>query len=239
MIAFEELFRGTLTQTSAVDAACFVQALADTHQVRAAEVDWHSCPHISDSGITQHLFQTRFGRAPYSHEEQAVRGRLVALLEAQCRHDSSQFVEVAGAVAMLERLTEKQDWLIAVATGCWQASAELKLRAANIELGQTPAGFAEDGPSRARIVRTAIERATTHYQRTSFEKIVSVGDGVWDVRTAMKLGLSFVGMGSDTRAESLLQLGAQHVVPDFSDGHQFFTCLDNAVSPRQSLSKSV
>jgi phosphoglycolate phosphatase-like HAD superfamily hydrolase len=226
---------GTLTNTSAVDAVCFAQALQEIHDLQASEAEWQACPHVSDTGITEHLFQMRFSRAPHVHEEATLRDHFVNLMAAQHAQDAAQFAEITGAVAMLEQLAEKRDWAIAVATGCWQASAQFKLRAAQISLHQNPAGFAEDGPARETIVRAAIARASQHYNRTSFDKIVSVGDGLWDVRTAANLGLAFVGIASEPRAETLRRNGARHVVPDFENPPRFFDYLEQAETPIPSL----
>lgn len=229
---------GTLTQTSAIDEVCFRAAYSELLELHDISSALETCPHVSDTGITRHIYQTSLARAPHDHEEAAICARVVALLAEHHRRDPAHFAEVSGAVAMLEQLAEKRDWVVAVATGCWRASAEMKLRAAQILLLQKPAGFAEDGPARETIVSAAIERATQHYNRTSFDKIVSVGDGVWDVKTAANLGLSFVGIAEGARAETLRQNGARHIVPDFSDGASFFTYLDEALIPQQSLHKS-
>jgi phosphoglycolate phosphatase-like HAD superfamily hydrolase len=230
---------GTLTQTSAIDEACFRAAYAELLELLDISTELETCPHISDTGITRHIYQSRLARAPHDHEEAALCARVVDLLHEHQQRDVAHFAEVSGAVMMLERLAEKHEWAIAVATGCWRASAELKLRAANIRLHEKPAGFAEDGPSRETIVSAAIERAQQHYNRTSFDKIVSVGDGVWDVKTAANLGLSFIGIAEGARAETLHQHGAKHVLPNYADKHTFFTYLEEALIPHQSPQKSV
>lgn len=230
---------GTLTLTSKVDGICFERALGQASGIRSSEGDWHGCPHVSDTGLARYLYQSHFGRDPHEHEENSLRDCLVTLLEEQHALDASLFAEVAGARAMLLELAEKRDWVIAMATGCWRASAEMKLRAAKLQLHHKPAGFAEDGPARESIVTTAIERATAHYARTRFDRIVSVGDGVWDVKTAANLELAFVGIGSEARAEALQRQGANHIVADFTDVNRFFACLEDAVIPHQSRSKSV
>ena len=48
----------------------------------------------------------------------------------------------------------------------------------------------------------------------SAEKIVSVGDAIWDIRTAHRLELPFVG-GDDQRAQALRGHGASHVIENF------------------------
>lgn len=230
---------GTLTNTSAIDEVCFRAAYSELLELHDISLDLETCPHVSDTGITRHIYQSNLARAPHDHEEAVICTRVVDLLTEHYRRDPSHFAEVSGAVAMLERLAEKRDWVIAVATGCWRTSAEMKLRAAQLALQHKPAGFAEDGPSRETIVSAAIGRAKQRYNRTSFDKIVSVGDGVWDVKTAANLGLSFVGIAEGTRAETLRQHGARNIVPDFSDDVSFFTYLEDALIPQQSLHQSV
>jgi phosphoglycolate phosphatase-like HAD superfamily hydrolase len=226
---------GTLTNTSWVDHRCFERALA-AMGMPSQEADWVGLTHISDTGLTQHVFQQQFARAPHEHEEASLREHLVAFLREQFTAEADLFAEITGAAAMLQQLIIKHDWVIAMATGCWRASAELKLQCAGIALLDRPAGFAEDGPARETIVRTAIRRAQAHYHRASFDKIVSIGDGVWDVRTAANLSLPFVGIAAGERAALLQQNGARHIVPDFTDVERFFTYLDAAETPRNSFS---
>ncbi len=222
---------GTLTQTSRVDEICFTRAFTETHGIDVIAEHWLGCPHVSDSGVTQHLFQHHFGRDPQDDESHALKSRLVALLAEHHRLDQSYFAEIPGAAETFNRHVPRRDWAKALATGCWQPSAEMKLRAASIEYQGVPGGFAEDGVAREAIVTAAIRRSSRHYQRDKFDRIVSVGDGVWDVRTAARLGLAFVGVGSGARAELLRAAGAKHVIPDFEDTDRFFACLEEAEPP--------
>ena len=64
-----------------------------------------------------------------------------------------------------------------------------------------------------------------------FQSIISVGDGVWDVTAAIRLGLAFVGVGRGRRAQSLIRAGARHVVPDFHDTSGVAALLQSAVIP--------
>lgn len=223
---------GTLTQTSRVDEICFARAFSDTHGVNVIAGQWISCPHVSDSGVTQHLFQHHFGRDPRDHESSALKRRLVDLLEEHHGMDRSYFAEIPRAAETFNHLVDNRGWVKAIATGCWQASAEMKLRAASINYQGVPGGFAEDGVARESIVGAAISRSRNHYRRENFDCIVSVGDGVWDVKTAARLGLAFVGVGSGARAEMLREAGAKRVIPDFEDADHFFNCLNEAEAPQ-------
>src|SRR5215813_3967929 len=215
---------GTLTQTSRVDEICFARAFTDTHGVNVVADHWINCPHVSDSGVTRHLFQHHFAREPHDHESHAIKRRLVDLLEEHHRIDRSYFAEVPRAAETFNQFVESRGWAKAIATGCWQPSAEMKLRVANVNYQGVPGGFAEDGVARESIVGAAISRSLNHYRRENFDRIVSVGDGVWDVNTAARLGLAFVGVGCGARAEMLRNAGARHVIPDFEDVDHFFEC---------------
>ena len=59
---------GTLTNTSNVHQKCFVQSFADAHAISGINTNWAEYPHMTDSGITLHIFQERLGRAPESNE---------------------------------------------------------------------------------------------------------------------------------------------------------------------------
>jgi phosphoglycolate phosphatase-like HAD superfamily hydrolase len=221
----------TLTQTSRVDEICYIRAFADTHGLEVLADHWSGCPHVSDSGVTQHLYQYYFGRDPRDHESGAIKQRLVDLLEESHRADRSYFAEIPRAAETFNRLVESRGWLKALATGCWQPSAEMKLRAASINYHGVPGGFAEDGIAREAIVGAAISRSRDHYRRENFDRIVSVGDGVWDVNTAARLGLAFIGVAGGARAEMLREAGAKHIIPNFEDAERFFECLEEAEAP--------
>lgn len=221
---------GTLTQTIRVDEICYTRAFSDAHGLEVVADHWADCPHVSDSGVTQHLFQHYFGRDPHDHESGAIKQRLVDLLEEWRRLDRSYFTEIPRAAETFNQLVESCGWSKAIATGCWQPSAEVKLRAASINYHDVPGGFAEDGIARESIVGAAISRSQDHY-RAIFDRIVSVGDGVWDLKTAARLGLAFIGVASGARAETLREAGAKHVIPDFEDSDRFFECLEEAEAP--------
>ena len=96
---------------------------------------------------------------------------------------------------------------------------------------QITASFADDAPSREDILRSAIAKAKKRYQQTSFARIVSIGDGLWDVRTARNLQFPFLGIGSGAREQRLLQAGATHVLVHFADYRKLMRCLEEAEIP--------
>lgn len=224
---------GTLTNTNSVDDQCFVKALAEAHAITNINTDWASYPHTTDSGIMAQVFQEKFGRDPRETELGKFKNSFVNLLDEQYKSNSSGFDEIAGAAIALDRLKQEPDWAVAVATGCWRASALLKLSAAKIDIDGIPAAYAEDGLSREAILESAVSQSLETYAQTSFEKIVSIGDGLWDVRTARRLGFDFLGVGSGQAAAMLHRAGAKHVVEDFADYDKLIRILNEAETPTE------
>lgn len=222
---------GTLTETNEVDSVCFVQAMTDAHAVVEMDTNWGGYAHTTDSYITREVLREHFGRAPEDAERDRFIGRFVSLLEESRSRDASLFGEVAGASNALARLRVEPGRAVAIATGCWRGSGLMKLSAAGLETGRVPAAFAEDGVSREEILLAALRRARECYGRESFDRVVSVGDGLWDVSAARNLGFAFVGVGGGTRAAMLREAGASHVIEDFKDYGRLLRCLDEAKVP--------
>ena len=71
---------------------------------------------------------------------------------------------------------------------------------ANIPYRPELLSTASDGLSREEIVNSSIEKAKNEFELATFEKIISFGDGRWDVQTAKNLNLDFVGIGEKYEA---------------------------------------
>jgi phosphoglycolate phosphatase-like HAD superfamily hydrolase len=224
---------GTLTATNEIDDVCFVQAMADAHQIAGISTDWAGYRHTTDSGIIEQIFEERLGRKPADAELVKFKSRFVSLLNDNCAENSSLFAEVDGAAQAFVRLSREPEWAVAIATGCWRDSAVLKLKAANINYADVPGGFAEDGLSREEILRAAITKAQKIYRQGSFAKTVSIGDGLWDVRAARNLGLPFLGIGAGERAEGLRRAGAVAVLENYADYARLLRCLEEAEIPER------
>jgi phosphoglycolate phosphatase-like HAD superfamily hydrolase len=222
---------GTLTNTNSVDDECFVNALAEAHAITEIDTDWAGYPHTTDSGITLHVFQEKLGRNPEPTELDQFKFCFVNRLNEQYQSNSSSFAEIDGASNALNRLKQESDWAVAIATGCWRESALLKLRAAKIDIEGVPAAYAEDGLSREEILQASVSQSLKEYRVSRFEKVVSIGDGLWDVRTARILNFAFLGVGCGDSAAILRQAGARHVVEDFADYDHLVSLLNEAEIP--------
>jgi phosphoglycolate phosphatase-like HAD superfamily hydrolase len=224
---------GTLTDTNGVDDDCFLQAFEDALGITEISTDWENYPHTTDSAIALHVFQTKFARAPHAAEIDRHKTRFLELLQMRRAAAPAQFTEIAGAGEMLQRLRRENDWAVAIATGSRHDAVRLKMSAAEIEHADLPVASADNGLSREEILRFAIDLALEIYHQTGFEKIVSVGDGVWDVRAAESLGLAFLGIGDEETAAKLRRAGAGTVIENFTDYDLFLSSLTNAAVPQK------
>lgn len=205
---------GTLTRTQAIDADCFIRALALELEIGAAETDWSAYLHTTDLGIAQEILERRRGRRATEAELARLRAGFARLLAEAADADASAFVEIAGAGALVASLRTSTAWAAAIATGGWRDCALLKLARAGIDAVGLPAAFAEDGPAREAIVSAALARAGGP---EGFARVVCVGDAVWDARTARQLHLPFVGVAINGRAMALRSEGVTEIIPDLRD----------------------
>ena len=220
---------GTLTDTNGVDDEAYRAAVAAAIDVAPDLIDWSGALHVTDAQIFRHLCE-RHGRGEPSTELMArARSDFVERLAATLDEAPHRFTEVAGAVTMLRRLGD-DGWCVALATGGWGTSARLKLRAAGLAIEHPLLASADDGISRADIVQLARRRAESFYDR-AFDRVVSIGDGVWDVETAGLLGLPFIGIAHGARRDRLRAAGASVVVPDYCDIEGFMLALESADVP--------
>lgn len=223
---------GTLLDTSPVDDACFVRAVEDVFGIVGVNCDWSTYEHCTDVAIVTQILREHAKRACDAGILAEFRDCFVELLRESNRDDAELFCEISGAGLTLVHLRENGT-AVSLATGGFEKSARLKMQLAGIDCDGTPAAFAEDGPSREEIITAARRRALHHYEADAFGRIVSVGDGVWDVRTAASLGLPFIGIGSGERTKRLLNAGAEIVLPDYADLAQVVEAIETAPVPRQ------
>lgn len=217
---------GTLTKTTHVDDACFVQSFVDELGIHDLDTDWSRYPTVCDSGITQHICRTYLGRMPSATEIARLQRRFVALLEHTYELEPHLFAEVPGAGAAVHKLRQHSDWAVAIATGGWQTSAVFKLNKAGIAVAGIPAAFADHGVTREVILAAALVMARHTYQQHQFARVVYIGDGVWDVRTARRLNLDFVGVASGDREAVLRAEGARVIIQGFTDFDRFQQVLE-------------
>jgi phosphoglycolate phosphatase-like HAD superfamily hydrolase len=204
---------GTLTQSFEYDREVFTLALADVINSRNLDTDLEAYGSSTSAGVTKEAFQRALGRDPGPEELAEVERRVLWHLEQRYRESPGAFIEIPGASGCVAQLRKLDGLAVAIATGCWRTEAAFKLQSSGFRLDGIPMATSDDDEARERIMETAVVKAGEHYRCAAFERVVSLGDGLWDLRASRSLGYGFVGIGGRIRA--LQDAGARYLHPDY------------------------
>lgn len=215
---------GTLVcSTNRQDSLSFATAYKDIYQRPFPTIDWHQYPHVTDKTIIQTVITSEFQRAIDPKEIKIFQNHYLSLLEAKRKQNPEHYCEVPGARKTMEWLLHQNDFNVGIATGGWVKPAEVKLTHAGIPFGDFPISGADGQTTREEIIHQAL-----HFAReggTHFDKIVYVGDALWDVQTTRNLQMDFVGIRRRNDLDILTAAGAQTVLQNFLDRDQFLEAI--------------
>lgn len=192
----------TLVDTSSFEDDCFVRAINSVLEVELNR-DWTSFNHVSDTGIVNELLKDVESEAERQLFFQRIRATFVELIDGHIKMNGAQ--EIAGAVRLFEHLQQREDVVLAIATGGWRETAELKLRSAGISYLGVALATSDDHFDRQKIMQIAQQRAGDF----EFASRTYVGDGAWDKAASEALGFNFVLVGN--------KITHSKQVDDFSD----------------------
>ncbi len=143
-----------------------------------------------------------------------------------------------GVRALLEALSGRAGTVLALGTGNLKESARMKLAAHGLDTYFETGGFGDDSPDRDELIAAGIARAQARH-RTSFERVVVVGDTPFDVACARANHVHSLAVATGPfDAESLRQAGATLVVPDCTDTDAIVAALD-ALPPTHHRARTV
>lgn len=179
---------GTLLESAGVDDTLYKDAVVSilgNVRFRATLADYN---HVSDSGILAQVLEDN-GISLTAEITTAVKSRFVQSLR-QHISNHGPFAEISGASNMLKTLQRSNDHSVAIATGGWRESAQLKLSTAGLDRFDIPLSTSDDADDRKEIMRIALDKIGTE-----FHSITYYGDGVWDREASLELGWQFVAVG--------------------------------------------
>ncbi len=206
---------GTLVHSNKIDSQCFADSYASVFERPFPSIDWRDYPHVTDDTIFGTVFQNQFSRPPSDSEKQTFKDHFVASILTAREKDPSAFYEVPGARAMMEALSKDDRYRLGIATGGWQAPAQIKLNFVGINFTKMPAGYADGNPTRPDIINTAIDQGKALYGEPT--KIVYVGDAIWDLTTCQEMDLPLIGIRVRGDLDFFKEKGLEYVFSGYED----------------------
>lgn len=180
---------GTLVQSYGFDTTCFVNAAENVLNV-TIDRDWTSYPHVTDSGILDHIVNINNLTAHREHIHTEVKRQFINNVSVHLANNPIKAIK--GAAKFISQLSEQDEFEVAIATGGWRETAELKLSAANINFEGLIFSSASDHFSRVDIMRAAESQA----QNRPFASKTYFGDALWDKTASQELGYNFILVGN-------------------------------------------
>lgn len=220
---------GTLVYSNKVDSQCFADTYQEVYGLPFPSIDWRRYPAVSDTTIFDAVIQEHFQRRPDTEEMTAFCAQFVANIEAKRQTQPEEFQEVPGAREAIDRLRAQSDCVLGIATGGWEQPARVKLRHVGISLDTIFFSGADGHWTRESIIQSVTQPALQHHD--AIEKIIYIGDAIWDVTTTRNLNMDFVGVRRSHDQEVLLNQGATQVISNYLDFEAFWLALESATPP--------
>jgi phosphoglycolate phosphatase-like HAD superfamily hydrolase len=219
---------GTLTQSYDYDRVIFGAAIGEVLAGPPVDADLNEYIDKTSLGVTQEAIKRLTGRNARTDEIVLVKENVLRRLEEMYRESAQVFREVPGALRFLERLRKLKEVGIAIATGCWRSEAMFKLQASGLNVDGIPMATSDDDRNRLRIMEIAVHRAEEIYDFGTFDRIVYIGDGPWDLQTSRSLGYKFIGIGPRVQALKDIESFPWH--QDFMDIEAVFASVSKVLN---------
>ena len=218
---------GTLLHSDRTDSRCFASSYEATFGKPFPTIDWTKYPHVTDHVIFRTAHTNQFGREASVDERRAFETHYVAQLREKRTATPATFREVPGAAALWRRLQTDDRYVTGIATGGWRRPAGIKL--AHVGIGAEPpyAAYADGMETRRDILQTAIDLVRRAH---AIDRVVYVGDAVWDVQTCREMRLPFVGIRHRGDHEVLRASGARTVLTDYRDADAFLRTVEQVAA---------
>lgn len=183
---------GTLIHYIDAEDQAYLDAIKDISQIDHINHRWDEYNYSTESGILSEIFYNSLGRYPTQQEECFIKTKYVSSLATALADAPNPCL--TGAQDIFPQI-RKLNWDIAIATGAWLESAEVKLAGSNMPRHKVPIAHGGDHPERKDIILTAIRRAKDFYRKDDYQTIIYVGDRPWDMKAALALNIGFIGIG--------------------------------------------
>jgi len=218
---------GTLVHSNKVDSQCFSDSYEAVFDRAFPTIDWREYPHVTDDTIFATVFENHFSRFPTALEKKTFQEYFVANILAERERQPEAFNEVPGARTMVEALQKDDRYRVGIATGGWQAPAQVKLDFVGIDFSEMPAGYADGNPTRPDIIQMAINQSKSINGEPT--KIVYVGDAIWDLTTCQAMKLPLIGIRVKGDLNFFKERGLDFVFAGYQDMEAFRHAIEAVV----------
>lgn len=199
---------GTLTDSIPTYLKVITKVLEDIG-LKNIDTDYNNYLHHTDRYALEYNYERNFGKKT----PDSLRFELDTLLGIELQKHEP-VIEIPGARELLLNL-QQREIPFAYGTGAFPKATVVKMNDARLPLIEEVLATSITSISRVGFVKEAIQKSKEYYQR-DFNKIVAVGDGLWDLKAAQELKIDFLGVGLKNR-EVMQQHGCTHWVEDFRD----------------------
>jgi len=210
---------GTLVFSEKKDSQCFADTYQAVYHRPFPTIDWRKYPHVSDTTIFKTVIQEHFNRIPDETEEENFRQQFVANIIENRKQTPAEFKEVPYAKQTIDKLLADDRFIIGVATGGWKAPAIVKLDFVDIPCEKLIITGADGHETRADITNETINKATAIHGK--FDRIVYIGDAIWDVTTTRAMNLPLIGIRRKGDLDFLYEKGTELVFADYKNYDAF------------------
>ena len=222
---------GTLLYSNKIDSLCFAESYETKFGRKFPSIDWTDFPHVTDHTIFGTAFYRHFSRRATNEEVADFQNDFVALMQRKRQETPAAFKEVPGARRTIENLLQDERFEVGIATGGWQKPARFKLAHIGINYEMLHDGYADNKATREDIVNAAVKKAAV--RKAKYDRIVYVGDAIWDVTTTRNMNLPLIGIRRNGDREVLEKAGARHILQDYRDYEGFLKMVQEAEVPRE------
>lgn len=200
---------GTLSDSVQIHQEAFIQALKEIGVTNLPK-SLNTFKHHTDSYISKYIYESITSHTFTAEILDTFQKSLFSVIK------KSAIEEIKGAKQLLQEIELTKEIGYCFATGSMLLPAKYKLDQIVISFHEDQLVTADTHYSREDIVLTAIDQAKKYYKVNHFERVISIGDGIWDLKTAFKLNLDFIGIGIKNQ-EVMQANGMKEFYKDLND----------------------
>ncbi len=219
----------TLVYSNKLDSKAFAQTYKDIYGRPFPTIDWSTYPHVTDDTILKTVIQQHFQRPVTKEEREKFKATFKASIIENRKLKPTEYKIVPGAKEIITLLINDPLYTVGIATGGWKDPAVMKLNFLNIPTDPLLISGADGKETRQEIIEEVIVKAKR--RNASFDRIIYIGDAIWDVKTTRDMKIPLVGIRFKGDLETLQKAGVQHVVKNYLDIPTFMRYVEEAVSP--------